>query len=276
MENKIQKLHSSLSNIKNNLIDRYYQFRIYTIQDPYKIRLRSHPYRVIFILSHMRSGSSLFTHILNSNPEIIGYGETHLKYTSESDVKQLLFKVYKTLRKMQMSHKYILDKILHNHKILEEKLLTSDSLHTIFLVREPQRTLASILNIKPHWSEEKALNYYIERLLTLEKYAKLINNKDRTLWLDYDQIVNNSNSVFRELQNFLGTKTGFSEEYEVLKTTGTKGIGDSSENIKVGRIIRNQRQLEEKISPESVEKALYYFNQCSATLAQYCSSIKSL
>ncbi|MBD2666874.1 nucleoside triphosphate hydrolase superfamily protein [Richelia sinica FACHB-800] len=270
MENK---LRSSLRNSKNNIIDKYYEYRIFGVKDPYQIRWRKNPYRAIFILSHMRSGSSLFTHILNSNPEIIGYGETHINYNDESDIKQLLFKVYGKLRQINMSHKYILDKVLHNHKILAENFLTSEKIYAIFLVREPKRTLASILNIKPNWSEEKALNYYIDRLLTLERYAKLINSKEHTLWLDYDQLVNQSNSVFVKLQNFLETKTAFSEEYEILHTTGIKGIGDSSENIKAGRIIKEQRKLEANISIEAIEKASHYFNECYTTLGQYCSSI---
>jgi hypothetical protein len=274
MENKIQKFRESIRSLKTNVIYKYYQFRIYKIQDPYQIRLRKSPYRIIFILSHMRSGSSLLAHILNSNPEIIGYGETHINYTSKLDFKHLMFKVYWQLKELDMSHQYILDKILHDHKILEETLLTSENLYTIFLIREPKRTLASILDLKPHWTEETALSYYIQRLSTLERYAKIINSKERSLWLDYDQLLESSNSVFKTLKNFLGTKAGFSEEYEVLKTTGIRGIGDSSENIQAGCIIRTPRELESKIYQDSIDKAILYFHQCSATLSQYCRTIE--
>jgi LPS sulfotransferase NodH len=39
-------------------------------------------YEFVHILSHMRSGSTLLAHLLASHPEIIGYGETHIRYRS--------------------------------------------------------------------------------------------------------------------------------------------------------------------------------------------------
>jgi hypothetical protein len=274
MGHKIQKLRESVITLKTKATYKYYQFRINTVRDSYRIRLRKNPYRILFIFGHMRSGSSLLVHLLNSNPEIIGYGETHLEYTSELDFKKLMFKVYWKLKELDMSHQYLFDKILHDHKLLEEKLLDLETLDAIFLIREPKRTLASIIDLKPHWTEEKALNYYIQRLLTLERYAKIINSKERSLWLDYDQLLHHSNSVFETLQSFLGTKEGFSEKYEILKTTGIRGIGDSSANIKAGQIIRNPRELKAQISQDSLDKARQYFEQCSATLSQYCRTIE--
>ena len=34
----------------------------------------------LFLLSHMRSYSSLMSHLLGSSPQIDGYGEMHLRY----------------------------------------------------------------------------------------------------------------------------------------------------------------------------------------------------
>jgi hypothetical protein len=222
----------------------------------------------------MRSGSSLLTHILNSNPEIVGYGETHLNYSSELDFKSLLFKVYWQIRDYSMTHSYVLDKVLHNHKFLNDTFLNNSQVYTIFLLREPTRTLSSILDIKPHWSEEKALIYYIERLKTLEHYAQLINSKERSLFITYDQLVKDSHLVFDSLKNFLNTREGFSEKYQTLKTTGMKGVGDSSEQIKSGRIMQTQRKLETSISPIFAEKATKVFHECSQLLTSYCRIIK--
>jgi hypothetical protein len=261
-----------LRKFKNNLIHQYYQFRINSIQDPYKIKFRKKPYKILLILSHMRSGSSLLTHILNSNPEIIGYGETHINYTSEADFKILMLKVYSQLNGLEMKHQYILDKVLHNHKFLSCEFLGSEQVQVIFLIREPQRTLSSILDIKPHWIEDKALDYYVSRLSKLEDYAQKINNKQRSLAITYDQLVNHTDLVFRNLQIFLKTQAGFSENYQILKTTGMKGIGDSSENIKAGCIIRTH-QLETKVSPELIQKAGQPFSKCYKNLSYYCRII---
>ncbi len=276
MTSQIEQMRQYFRDIKNNLTNDYYQFRINTDHDPYQIRFRKKPFRILFILSHMRSGSSLLTHLLNSNPEIIGYGETHINYSSELDFKTLMFKVYWTIKDYQMNHKYVLDKVLHNHKFLADDFLVSDQVYSLFLIREPQRTLASILEIKPHWSEEKALNYYQERLEILESYAKLINNKKQSFFITHEQLINQTDLVFNSLKKFLQTRTSFSEQYETLRTTGRRGIGDSSENIKAGRIIRNRRQLDTKFSGELVEKATHSFRQCLTTLSSHCSTIETL
>jgi hypothetical protein len=273
MASQIRQLFRDL---KTNLAHNYYQFRIHNHPNPYQIRFRKNPFRILFILSHMRSGSSLLTHLLNANPDIIGYGETHLKYSSELDFKTLMLKVYWNIRNYSMNHKYILDKVLHNHKFLDNNFLTSDQVYSLFLIREPQRTLGSILEIKPQWSEEKALKYYQERLKELESYAVLIDDQKHGFFLTYEQLTNQSDLVFKGFKKILETQESFSEEYQVLRTTGMKGIGDSSENIKAGHILRNRPQSETKISDEIVDKAKYTFNQCFATLSNYCSTIETL
>ncbi len=262
-----------LRSYKDRLAHKYYHFRIHSLADPYRIRGRKQPIKILFILSHMRSGSSLLTHILNSNPEIIGYGETHLNYASELDFKKLIFKVYWQLKDYQMNHQYILDKVLHNHKFIEHNFLLSEQVYCIYLLREPQRTLPSILALKSHWSESKALNYYIDRLAILENYAQLIKS-NHSLFITYDQLVNQSSLVFNALKSFLGTQEGFSANYKTLKTTGMKGVGDSSDNIKTGQIIKTARNLEQTISAELTEQAEKAFNQCYSTLAKYCLSIE--
>jgi hypothetical protein len=268
------KFSRFLENTRVKASYKYLQLRIHTPKSPYHILFRKSPYRILFVLSHMRSGSSLLSHILNSNPEIIGYGETHTNYETENDFKALMFRLYWLNREMKMNHTYALDKILHNHKLLNNAFLTSNKLYSIFLLREPTRTLSSILDIKPHLTEEQATEYYINRLSCLEEYAKLINSKDHSLLITYSQLVEKSNLVFQGLQSFLGTQEGFSEKYNVLRTTGMRGIGDSSENIKAGKIIRTERKLDREISNELTEKARQAFDNCQSILSQYCRIIK--
>jgi hypothetical protein len=262
MDKNLQSLRQFLESLKTKVLYQYFDFRINGIADPYHIHWRKQPYKILLILSHMRSGSSLFTHILNANPEIIGYGETHINYQSTADFKALQFKVYWQLKDVRMRHQYILDKILHDHKILDINILRSPNVYVIFLLREPKSTLPSILNIKQHWSEEKALTYYCQRLETLVNYAKIIAAPERCFLLTYDQLINDSEHIFVALKHFLKTAIGFSEEYQVLKTTGRRGIGDSSENIKAGRILKTERKLDISISPEAITKAMEVFSSC--------------
>lgn len=283
MGNLIKEIRQSIRLIKNDTIKKYYDLRINQVKDPFQAMFRTVPYKLIFIFGHMRSGSSLLCNILTSHREILGYGETHIQYASELDFKKLVFKIYcKTqkisnfadLKELRMNHKYILDKALHNKIFLDENLLKSEKIYSIFIIREPERTIASILDLKPHWSEDKALTYYLKRLSTLERYGKLINNKERSLLITYDQLLNQTDLVFNALKKVLGTESEFSEEYKVTNKTGRAGIGDFKENIKAGRIVRNPRKLEQKITLTLIGEGIKQFENCTSTLSEYCSFVK--
>ena len=277
LRNSPQKAYQYFRELKNKIVHRYYLFRVNSVQDPHRIFFRKRPYKILFILGHMRAGSSLLTHLMISNPEIKGFGETHIQYSSENDFKTLILKVYQRILdipSLSMRHQYVLDKILHNNKLLNPDLICSNQVHKIFLLREPKETLASILEIKPHWSQAKALAYYSDRLAMLEQYAKSINSKDFSFFVTYDQLLDNTELVFESLQNFLGIEKGFSEHYEVLSITGNRGVGDSSDNIKTGRIIRDNKRTENLMSPELFEQGVQAFNQCQATLSEYCQTIE--
>ena len=269
-------LREKLRELKSSMVRRYLDLRINNNTSPYHISFRKNPYRFLFILGHMRAASSLLSHILTSNPEIIGYGETHTQYYSERDLKKLILKVYGNyyqLNNMTMGHKYILDKVLHNNKLIDESFLQHEQVYSLFLVRKPQRTIASILDLKPDWSEAKALNYYIERLAKLEEHAQFINNKSHSIFIRQEQILDNTTVVFQALQTFLDTNTGFSEKYDLHKTTGMRYVGDQTENIKSGRIIRQKRKLDIQIADLTIEKAMESYQKCCQTLSNYCTLV---
>ncbi len=278
----MKNLRNSIRNIKNDLIYRYYDFRIKNSQNPYQVLSKKEQYKVIFILSHMRSGSSLLTHLLISNPEIKGYGETHIQYEGDDNIKSLIYKIYfhnqqftnlKDLGKLRMNHTYILDKLLHDKKLLNKDFLSKDNFYFIFLIREPQRSLVSMLDHKPHWQQEDAMNYYCQRLSTLSEYAKIINDQNRSIALTYTQLIDQTELVFKALQKFLRTDQGFSENYQVLNTTGKRNIGDFKENIRSGRIIRKPRELKFSISPHLLEESKETYQECIDILEQYCQVI---
>ena len=259
----------------------YFGYRIEAANQPYGVAFRAKPYRFLLLLSHMRSGSSLLTHLLTTNPDVIGYGETHTNYTDASDFKTLLKKVYwqtqdfRTLGDMQnlrMDHQYVMDKVLHNKKFLDHDFLQSEQVYAIFLLREPARSLASIADLKPHWNQQDTIEYYSQRLAMLVEYARLINNQQRMLVVSYEQLLENTPQVLTTLQDFLQTQAPFTEEYRVLKTTGMKGVGDSKGNIKAGKIVRSQRQLTQSFSAELVEQAKQVHSDCQTALVELCQS----
>ena len=267
---------------KNDLVQTYFNYRIEAVNQPYTVAFRTQPYRFLLLLSHMRSGSSLLTHLLTTNPEVIGYGETHTNYADANDFKGLLKKVYwqaqdfRTLGdvgNLRMNHRYVMDKVLHNKKFLNHDFLQSEQVYGLFLLREPQRSLASIADLKPHWSQQDTIEYYAERMAMLLTYARLINDPARMLVVTYEQLLDQTPQVLTTLQQFLQTRTPFTEEYTVLKTTGMKGVGDSKGKIKAGKIVRSQRQLIQSFPPELVEQAKKVHSDCQTALMDLCQSV---
>ncbi|MEO0869785.1 MAG: sulfotransferase [Cyanobacteria bacterium J06642_11] len=267
---------------KNDWVQNYFNYRIAIAGQPFKVAFRSKPYRFLLLLSHMRSGSSLLTHLLTTNPEVIGYGETHTNYADSQDFKELLRKVYwqaqdfRTLQDIQnlrMNHTYVMDKVLHNKKFLDHKFLASEQIYSIFLLREPERSLASIADLKPHWNQQDTIDYYAERMAMLVEYARLIQDPQRMLVVSYEQLLENTPKVLTTLQQFLQTQAPFTEEYKVLKTTGMKGVGDSKGKIKAGKIVRSQRQLSQDFEPKIIEHAKQIHRECKTTLTALCQSV---
>ncbi|TVR05719.1 MAG: sulfotransferase family protein [Phormidium sp. GEM2.Bin31] len=266
---------------KNQAIQTYFHQRIYRHESPYQIWGRSQPMKILIILSHMRSGSSLLTHILNQNPAILGYGETHITYQTPQDFKQLMAKVYwqchefkslSDLKYLRMTHQYVLDKVLHNKLIADKSLLNHPQVSVIFLIREPATTLTSLQKLKPHLEQHEQLRYYKNRLITLGNYAEFVNDNERSLWLTYDQLLHQTQTVLSKFKAFLETDLEFSEHYQIMKTTGKKGVGDSRGKIKAGTIVRNRPTSEIHLSPDIKAEAEAVYQNTHQRLLSFCTS----
>jgi hypothetical protein len=74
------------------------------------------PRRHLFVLGHMRSYSSVLSHILGSHPQIDGYCETHIRYRWHFDLLRLQRRV-RQLTGEPLRGDYVLDKILHDYPL---------------------------------------------------------------------------------------------------------------------------------------------------------------
>jgi hypothetical protein len=274
---------NTLRKLKSTLFRRYYQWRINSTSNLSSISFRKEPYKFVFLMSHMRSGSSLLTHILCSNPEIIGYGETQIKYSSEADIQALIHKAYNhnaqeltrlnAAQAFKMQHTYVLDKVLHQN-LKDLSILKKLQTKSIVLIREPERTLKSILDIRDHWTEETALDYYRIQLDHLIDCTNFLSAPNRFLLLTYHQVISDTPIVLQALQSFFETKHPFSEQYQVKKTTGQAGIGDAVGHIKAGTVVRERRQLDVTISPVIIQKAQDIFEQAQQQLSHTCLTLE--
>jgi len=192
-------------------------------------------YRYVFILGHVRSGSTLLSHILSSHPEFVGAGETHISYQSPADLPKLVLKTCEYLRKPILRETLIVDQINHQY-VTDEVLLSEKVYKCVILLREPGATLKSMMNLGL-WNENQALDLYVNRLAALTQYGLLLG--DRALLLEYDDLVDRADHTLAALTSFLGLESPLRQNYATHRMTGrTEGHGDPSNNIKLGQIIR--------------------------------------
>ena len=210
----------------------------------------------IILLSHMRANTSLFGHILGSNPEINGYYEMHIGYYSwKSFIRQKL--KYLEHHKFKPNSTYIFDKILHNEHYINCELLNNNA-KTIFSLREPSETIPSIIRlfkkVNPSHefaSQSGAIDYYKERLIQLEQYSELLKNN--YIYLDANSLKNNTSATFNFIEKNLNLKSPLSREYKIQEMTGRLKSGDNSDYLKQGVLIEQTKKKQSMINTEDSE-----------------------
>jgi len=217
----------------------------------------------IFILGHMRSRSTLLAHILGSSDEICGYYETHRSYHSKLGLYRLKFDLRDHTNPKAKRQTY-LDKILHNKHVVSPRILKRPNVQVIFLVREPEATLKSMLsmgirkNLYRFADEASALDYYTERLDVLENYAR--RRQGNFFFVDSDELVHRFDDLRFALTDWLGLKEVLEAEYQIFNKTGRAVFGDSSDRIKSGAIQTQQTQHDVVVSPDILARARDRYN----------------
>lgn len=232
------------------------------------------PRRYLFVMSHMRSYSSLLCHILNSNPQIAGYVETHRPYKHELDLIELVFEVHRTAG--TVSGRYVLDKCLHNYVEIAPRIMRRKDVFMVFSVREPERTIKSTIAManrkkNPGWKgdPQKVLRYYRRRLDKLIEIAE--KGPAHSLYFDADDLLERTQPVLRGLQQFLELDASLSSDYETEELTGKASYGDPGEYISEGTIVRDRDDYDSIEIPEEIlREAKSVYAEARARLIELC------
>jgi len=233
------------------------------------------PRRYVFLLSHMRSYSSLLAHIMNSNREISGYVEVHQSYQSQFDLLDLQFKVA-DMTGGKLRGAYVLDKILHNHRQVSPEILTRDDVYAIFFIRDPEQTIKSMIAMfkgKPQaWMPEGPATYYVRRLEHLAMMATKKPNK--SLFFEADLIVEDTSSVLASVDRFLSLKHPLQSEYDLFDLTGRPRFGDPGRFISSGHIVHERRDYSQiELPEEDLLRAKEAFERCREILTERCEIV---
>ena len=216
-------------------------------------------YKYVFLLGHMRSGSTLLSHILASHCDFVGAGETHLNYHAPTDLPNLIPRTCQLLRKIRLPGTYIVDQI--NHPCVSDDVLRSPSLHKcIILLREPKATLKSLIATFT-WEPATALECYVGRLAQISNYGRILG--DRAMLVEYEDLVDRTHETLLGLTQFFGLSAPFLANYATHTATGK--VGDPSNNIATGRIMRT-RAHEIEIDGATLAAASRAFVKCRRQL----------
>lgn len=208
----------------------------------------------VFVISSVRSGSTLLRVLLNSHPQICAPHEMHLRTLTVGLSKPYTKKAMSELGLDQRELEYLLwDRVLHRELVRSGKQIIVDKtpgnagvwerLHEawpraryIFLLRHPASMVSSLLNNRPDRDPEatvKEVGGYVDAV-------EAARNALPGLTVRYEALTERPEEVTREICAFLGVNwTPRMLDYR----KGDHGpfvpfIGDWSENIKSGKIQR--------------------------------------
>jgi hypothetical protein len=239
------------------------------------------PQSTLFILSHMRSYSSVLSHVLGSHPQIDGYCETHLRYRFSFDLLRLKWRV-RRLTGEPLRGRYVLDKILHNYRVASA-ILENPRTRAIILLRQPVDVVQSIVHMGFHLDRNerntnvtKATKYYVERLSQLTWLARTFGK--RAAFVESEALMARTDETLGFLQQFLALDSPLERRYRSFAMTGKPGYGDPSEMIHSGEIgsRREQQRPTYSIPSELIEDAVRAHSECLSACRLNCVPVSAV
>jgi hypothetical protein len=226
----------------------------------------------LFVFSHMRSRSSLLSHILGSNSGVCGYSELHQNYKDRSNLLALRARL-SFEHQCSLKDKYLLDKLLFNRRVSDAVLKNSKS-KVIFLLRKPNDSIRSLMKmghstrIEWHRDPEAICRYYCASMLWLQGYAERLRGD--FFFLESDDLIDRTQCVLEELTDWLGLDEPLSERYSIFENTGKAWHGDPSCNIRSGIVKKTIEHTEIKIPEYLIDQAELSYLVCKDRLRR-CS-----
>ncbi|MFD0318734.1 sulfotransferase family protein [Streptomyces flavalbus] len=208
----------------------------------------------VFIISSVRSGSTLLRVLLNSHPEIRAPHEMHLRTLTVDLSKPYSKKAMAELGLDQRELEYLLwDRVLHRELVRSGKRIIVDKtpgnagvwerLHEawpkaryVFLLRHPASMVSSLINNRP----DRELTATVKEVRGYVEAVEAARAALPGLTVRYETLTERPEDVTREICAFLGVEwTPRMLDYrKVDHGPFVPFIGDWSENIKSGKIQR--------------------------------------
>jgi hypothetical protein len=230
----------------------------------------------LFVLGHMRSGSTLLAHILSSHAQIAGYGETHLSYRNSRDLARLRLHLFVRQPTARIKQRYVMDKVVNELFEVHTDVLRAPNVRALLLLREPGPTIASIRKVLTDWTEDQAVEHFVQRSRLMAECARELAGSGRAFALTHDELVHRTDAALTALTRFLGLDTPLSERYSATLTTGEWGWGDTTRRIHAGHVVREGGTASAPLTPAAEAAATAAYDECLATFRRHLPGIDTV
>lgn len=218
----------------------------------------------VFLLAHMRCGSTALSNILCSRGDVSGYGEAHIRYDGRGALGRLALNQRRRGGR-KADAPFLFDKVLHSRHD-EAAPPEFFAARAIFMLREPEPAIRSIcklftdLDRNQYRTFEEAGEYYVERLDALDRlWAQF--PAERRIGLTHAGLMADPATALATISSQLGFDPPLENTYRSPKASRLGGGGDPMESGKHSRIepalLRPSGPIERLgISRELADKAL--------------------
>ncbi len=228
----------------------------------------------LFVVSHMRGFTSLLTHLLGAHPQIAGYFETHRNYFGIDDLLRLR-RILHDSDGLSGAETWIVDKLLDVDRVVADRVAAREDVFFLFMLRRPQPTLKSLIATGERYgwrvNAESAGRYYFTRL---EQIAAQAERAPGGLYLDAEDIVDATEATLERLTRALALDSPLQPEYRIHSKTSEPGLGDQSEYLRQGKIIRQRDDYAGlELAPDLLDRALRAWENCRERLLAVCEPL---
>ncbi len=197
------------------------------------------PERAIFVIGHMRCGSTALSNVLVSRPEVSGYGEAHVAYRGRGALGVLLLNQWRR-QSWRPQARHLFDKILHN-RYDGDAWPGFFAARAIFVARAPDAAIPSIralfatIGSAEYGSDAEAAAYYAERLeAMLALWSRFAPT--RRVALTYEALTAAPDAELARVGAMIGLSPPLANAYAPRAAAQARGAGDPLTSHRFARI----------------------------------------
>jgi len=185
--------------------------------------------RAIFVVGHMRCGSTALSNILVDHPQVSGYGEAHIDYRSRADLGTLLLNQQRR-GSWRAGAPHLFDKILHSRY---DAGAGDDffAARAVFVARAPAETVRSIgalfaaIGSSEYASDAACAEYLAERMATMlmlwPRFAP-----GRRIAVTHAALIGDTDATLARVGAMLGLDPPIRNHYARRSAAQARGAGD--------------------------------------------------